>query len=278
MAREQKELLDLSRNPFRSQWKSFKDSLSNKPPQYTMHGLKEESKLTWIWKNLGHLGNTHYAYQKYNNPVINKGIFKMPVGQGEEISIALLSDWASDTFESRNIALMAGEPDYSIHLGDTYYVGNSQEIANNFNSAFGGSWPYGKLGSFAMLGNHEMYSSGKSYFTQLLPYMGTYSGDIKQQEASFFCLENDHWRIIGLDTGYDSLRGFFGVKPKIDLKLHDWQMDWLRDVVKPGSDKRGIILLSHHQFFSGFENESEQLNPASQIAPLIGNDRTILWW
>ncbi|MEO5571298.1 MAG: metallophosphoesterase [Bacteroidia bacterium] len=278
MARELKDLFDLSRNPFKSQWRSIKDSILNRTPKYNMHGLTTENKLTWFFKNLGHLGNTHYQYQKYNNPQINNGIFKMPDNPEQEISIALLSDWASDTFESRNIALMAAENDYSIHLGDTYYVGNSQEIANNFNTAFGGPWPYGTLGSFAILGNHEMYSSGKSYFTQLLPYMGTYAGNILQQEASFFCLENDHWRIIGLDTGYDSLKGCLGIKANTNLKLHEWQMEWLRETIKPDKDKRGIILLSHHQYFSAFANEDEHPNPANQLAPLLGSDRTVLWW
>jgi hypothetical protein len=36
--------------------------------------------------------------------------------------------WASDTPESVNIASLVGAVDYSIHPGDTYYVGNSKEI------------------------------------------------------------------------------------------------------------------------------------------------------
>jgi hypothetical protein len=122
-----------------------------------------------------------------------------------------------------------------------------------------------------------MYSSGKPYFTELLPYMGIYTGeDTRQQEASFFCLENDYWRIIGLDTGYDSLKGWLGLKPNLSLELHEWQMQWLRETVKPGNDNRGIIFLSHHQFISAFEDEYP--NPAQQIAPLLKTDKTILWF
>jgi hypothetical protein len=36
------------------------------------------------------------------------------------VSIAILSDWASDTPESQLIAKQAGTNDYSIHLEDTF--------------------------------------------------------------------------------------------------------------------------------------------------------------
>jgi hypothetical protein len=60
------------------------------------------------------------------------------------------------------------------------------------------------------------------------------------------------------------------------LRLHDQQMDWLREVVRPSSDKRGIILLSHHQCFSAFErDEFQAIIP--QIGPLLGQ-RDVLWF
>jgi hypothetical protein len=257
---------------------SIKESVTKNPPRYDMHGLTRESKLKWILKNVTRLGNHHYKYQIYPNHKVNNGIFKMTSEPDKEITIALLSDWASNTFESHNIAHLVGENDYSIHLGDTYYVGNSKEIADNFNNSFGAPWPYGRLGSFALLGNHEMYSSGRYYFTQLLPYMGVYKGEhTNQQEASFFCLENDYWRIIGLDTGYNSLRGFFGIKANPNLKLHPWQLDWLRETVQLNNDKKGIILLSHHQYFSAFRDDDHH-EPAKQLASLFGSERTVLWF
>ncbi len=274
----QEELVGLSRSAIVNQMHSIKESVTKNPPRYDMHGLTRESKLKWILKNVTRLGNHHYKYQIYPNHKVNNGIFKMTSEPDKEITIALLSDWASNTFESHNIAHLVGENDYSIHLGDTYYVGNSKEIADNFNNSFGAPWPYGRLGSFALLGNHEMYSSGRYYFTQLLPYMGVYKGEhTNQQEASFFCLENDYWRIIGLDTGYNSLRGFFGIKANPNLKLHPWQLDWLRETVQLNNDKKGIILLSHHQYFSAFRDDDHH-EPAKQLASLFGSERTVLWF
>lgn len=272
------DLVGLSRSGFVNQMHTLGESITKKPPRYDMHGLTSESKLKYILKNLSHLGNHHFKYQKYPNPKVNNGIFKMNNEPDKEITIALLGDWASDTFESHNIGDLVGENDYSIHLGDTYYVGNSKEIADNFNNSFGAPWPYGRLGSFALLGNHEMYSAGRSYFTQLLPYMGVYKGEhTNQQEASFFCLENDYWRIIGLDTGYYSLKGLFGIKANVNLKLHDWLVDWLRQIVQLDNDKRGIIFLSHHQNFSAFRDDDHP-EPAKQLASMFGPDRTVLWF
>ncbi len=276
--KKQEELVGLSRSAIVNQMHSIKESVTKKTPRYDMHGLTGESKLKWILKNLSRVGNHHYKYQAYLNPEVNNGIFKMTSEPDKEITIALLSDWASDTFESHNIAQLVGENDYSIHLGDTYYVGNSKEIADNFNNTIGAPWPYGRLGSFALLGNHEMYSSGRGYFTQLLPYMGIYKGDhTNQQEASFFCLENDYWKIIGLDTGYNSLRGIFGIKANHDLKLHQWQMDWLRERVLLNNNKKGIIFLSHHQNFSAFRDDDHN-EPAKQLASLLGSERIVLWF
>lgn len=277
--KKQEDLVGLSRKSIVNQLHAIKDSLIQRPPDNNMHGLTEENKLAWLFKNIAHLGNSHYPYQIYAKPSVNNGIFPLVQKEKGPVTIALLADWASCTEESIQIAKLTGEQDYSIHLGDTYYVGNSKEIADNFNDTYGGAWPYGTQGSFALLGNHEMYSSGKSYFTELLPYMGAFCDgkDMLRQEASYFCLENEHWRIIGLDTGYDSLKGFFGLSAKTNLQLPEQQMAWLRDIVQPGKDKRGIIFLSHHQCFSAFEkDEFQAIIP--QLAPLLGAGRTVLWF
>jgi hypothetical protein len=275
---KQEDLVDLSRKPIVNQLLAVKESLVKRPPDNNMHGLVEENKLAWFLKNLGHLGNTHYPYQVYAKPAVNNGIFRMEPATTGPTTIALLGDWASSTAESIQIAQLTGVQDYSIHLGDTYYVGNSKEIADNFNDTFDAPWPYGRHGSFAMLGNHEMYSSGKSYFTELLPYMGCFSPgkDPQRQEASYFCLENDHWRIISLDTGYNSLKGWLGLNANTGLRLRDELVAWLSDTVKPTKDNRGIILLSHHQCFSAFEkDEFKAFIP--QLLPLLGQ-RNVLWF
>jgi hypothetical protein len=56
---------------------------------------------------------------------------------------------------------------------------------------------------FCLDGNHEMYARGFAYFDRILPALGPMlHGKPCAQKASFFCLENEYWRIIGLDTAY----------------------------------------------------------------------------
>jgi Calcineurin-like phosphoesterase len=273
--RDKKDLIGTSRSSVANQLSAIKESITKPAPAYNMDGLIEENKMAWFCKNLLNLGNSRFTpYPSYSDP--DGGLFEIQKGADEPVTIALLSDWASDTTESQQVAAQVGTNDYSIHLGDTYYVGNDKEIASNFNTSLGGTWPYGSLGSFAMLGNHEMYSNGQSYFQQLLPAMGNYYADHKQvQETSFFCLENDYWRIIGLDTGYDSLTGWLGLKANGNLDLPDVQKAWLQNTVKLNEDKRGIIILSHHQCFSAFEDEFP--NPGKFISSLMQPGRDIIW-
>jgi hypothetical protein len=68
------------------------------------------------------------------------------------------------------------------------------------------TWPIGQKGSFGLNGNHEMYANGVAYFDMFLPRLGLRTGPcgMSGQQTSFFCLENDYWRIIAVDTGYNS--------------------------------------------------------------------------
>lgn len=79
-------------------------------------------------------------------------------------------------------------PDYTIHLGDIYFVGMKEETTDNFISE-NCSWPKGSSGSFSLLGNHEMYSRGISFFRDLLPTLGIRSNKEKniwdKKPASF---------------------------------------------------------------------------------------------
>ena len=119
-------------------------------------------------------------------------------------------------------------------------------------------WPEGSHGGLALDANHEMYSGGKACFKCLLPALGRNAdgSQIQPQGASFVCLKNKHWLVIGLDTGYHSV----GLKilekiKKPSSKLHRQLLRSLREDVRIQEDKeRGVVLLSHHQYYSQFES------------------------
>ena len=124
------------------------------------------------------------------------------------IKLAIASDWGSGTWESAAVAslIKATNPDYTLHLGDVYYEAMEDEIKPNLmgqppnDRQIGVTWPTGKLGTFHINGNHEMLSLGNGYFDFLLPTF--------KQKASYMCLENNYWRVIGLDSGYNSYNVF----------------------------------------------------------------------
>lgn len=227
------------------------------------------------------------------------GIYKMPAQEEQpEINIALLGDWGTYTRESLNLAqdVAAKNPDYTVHLGDTYFTGSAHEIEQCYNPA-NNSWCYGRLGSFALLGNHEMYSEAVNYYNPLLEkWMGIWNdgnrSSRKKQDFSYFCLENEHWRIIALDTGTDShyslvsrLKTFFhpsgdllSGNTMLDIK-HD-QLTWLeKEIFNNPDDKRGVILLTHHQPWGIFKNYAYPV-PAKTLGrpELLGTERKILWF
>ncbi|CAF1652907.1 unnamed protein product, partial [Adineta ricciae] len=173
-------------------------------------------------------------------------------------------------------------------LGDIYYVGLPSEIQHCCLGRKpewadqGVRWPIGKYGSFTIPGNHEFYSRGFGYYDYFLPNLGLFNPDnltepIHSQKTSYWLLENDQWRIIGLDTGYDSF-SLLNIDNS-SIKLPDQLMNWLINIVGLNSqmnDKRGLIFFSHHQVLSAW-NEKPNTDFQSQIASLLPEGRTILF-
>jgi len=238
----------------------------------------------WLWEYLSHRIGPRHPFPVYANGDPDQGVYRLE--GGSEIRIALAGDWATGTDEAESVGkLMAAfEPHYSIHLGDVYYVGGEDEVDENFmgiknprNNYDPCLWPNGSHGSFALNGNHEMYARGFAYFDRMLPTLGPIAdGKPLGQKASFFCLENEFWRLIALDTGYDSL-GWplveYFVQPACELRPE--QIDWLRAVVRPrADDPRGIILLTHHQYYSRYDYWYPK--QARQLAEFFS--RPVLWF
>jgi Calcineurin-like phosphoesterase len=220
-----------------------------------------------------------------------QGVYPLRAADGGlELRLAIAGDWSTGTKESEQVAQGMCEfvPDYTIHLGDVYYVGACQEVEENClgKTEFGYqgiSWPKGKVGSFTMNGNHEMYANGDGYFDLFTPNLGIPGSKDRKQLASFFCLENDIWRILALDTGYNStglpILGFIPLINRIPgigptCRLEAVSIDWLRNVVRPKERPRATILLTHHQAFSSFESVFKL--PAQQLTDFIAG-QDILW-
>ena len=247
----------------------------------------------------------YHAFQTYTKTG-QAGIYSVE----DKFSLGVAGDWGTGTKEAYFVTtnMQSHSPDYTIHLGDVYYVGDLPELRTNClgrtNKRHSGvKWLPGTLGSFALNGNHEMYACGDAYFKWFLPKLGLKVQGQQQlsgQKASFFCLQNKHWRVIGLDTGYNSaglgmtllnalshmkwlkwikwLRKTPCFKPKSNLEPD--LLTWLSTVVTddPDDDKAprpATVLLSHHQYFSGFDDWFRI--PGQQLYRFF-RDRPVLWF
>ena len=170
----------------------------------------------------------------------------------ESCTVALLADWGGDNPAAKRIAgiVQRSKPRLAIHLGDIYYGGVKEEC-----QAFLRNWPlqvdpaHAGNGvppgsSLALNGNHEMYTGGEAFFEVVLPAFG--------QPQPFFCLEDEHWRLIGLDTAY--LGGRLKPTDSNDPMIVQW--NWLVTLLKNGP-KKANIFLSHHQPVSAHAQEYE---------------------
>ncbi|HYK89533.1 MAG TPA: metallophosphoesterase [Acidobacteriota bacterium] len=262
---------------------------------YTLSALEPQALWQWITQYLGHRIGFRHKFLTYDGTSGDRGVYQLGddsvIGgrpdSRREIRVSLAGDWGTGTDEAAEVAagIEKFAPHYTIHLGDVYYVGEKNEVEENClgqpppNCRFTPCrWPIGSVGSFALNGNHEMYALGKAYFDVFLPTLGmrtNVGGGPSGQKASFFCLENEFWKVIGLDTGYNSI----GI-PVIEYlfspscKLRKEEVQWLQDQLKLKTDStHGLIVLTHHQYCSAFD--SEYPSTAQQLSDLIG--RPVLW-
>ena len=196
----------------------------------------------------------------------------------DNCDMVLLADWGGDNDAAKKIAAVVRKqnPGYAIHLGDIYYGGTQHEC-----EMFLALWPMRvdmadaaspirPAGSFALNGNHEMYSGGEYYFSTVLPAF--------EQKQPFFCLENANWRIVGLDTAYQGGR----LKPQSPDDPITAQWNWLVGLLS--KRRKATIFLTHHQPVSAHHQEFLDSQPLrDDIRDLlaidgIGSDAIFGWF
>jgi hypothetical protein len=230
----------------------------------------------WFKHLIVHLFEKKHAFIGY--PSTDSGVFQARAKDGNtnNVLLAITADWGTYTPESVQVVkgMMSLQPDYTIHLGDTYYSGEEDEMNENYLDP-DAPWERGPCGSFSLMGNHEMYSAATPYFEKLLPFLGVKDFTTQKyqgQKAAYFCLQTKFWNVIGIDTGYNSV-GFPFFMSCADCKLEDGLIKWLTGL-NLKEDNRGLIFLSHHQYCSAYEEEFYK--PAEQLKPLI-KDKPVLW-
>lgn len=207
-----------------------------------------------------------HAWQWLGALKIHPWVTPSPVAEPlpDTFTAVILGDWASGLYGAPVSAATAAVmmPSLLLHLGDVYYCGTPDEIDSRF-LAF---WPkVNGATSRALLGNHEMYSGGSGYFDRLLPALG--------QSSSCFAFANDHWLILGLDTGYKPTTAAVFLATPYDL--YAGQIGWLNAMLAAYPTQR-VVLCTHHQPFSHYERQAPELTRT--LEPLLSTGRVAAWY
>jgi Calcineurin-like phosphoesterase len=177
--------------------------------------------------------------------------------------LVLVSDWGTGLEEAKLVAaemrrwFAERNPDrrpvHVVHLGDTYYSGTEQEVRDHILAP----WPVqpgeeGKFKSWALNGNHDMYSGGRGYFDLLLndprfSRQRTSSG----VPTSWFTLRSGQWNVLGLDTAWNDHLPFGW------LQGHLYGSQDKQVAVAAADPERKLLLLSHHQLFTANDEDQD---------------------
>lgn len=200
--------------------------------------------------------------------------------------LVLFGDWGTGISDAGKVIAQArryvedapGEV-HVVHLGDTYYSGTPLEAQRHILDL----WPVttdqaDRVGSWALNGNHDMYSGGHGYFETTLGDPRFARQRTGGQPTSWFHLRGARaWDVVALDTSYDNPIAAFHDGRLFMFgrlgSLHGAQADYV-NALSTAADRR-LLLLSHHQLFSAYDDDitkdnalRDKLTPALRRHPI----------
>jgi hypothetical protein len=171
----------------------------------------------------------------------NQNIVKDLPGKGK---IAIIGDWGTGDKVAINLLnqIASFKPDILLHVGDVYYSGTQGEANDNFLAIC--RQILGSIPLYSLCGNHDMYSGGDGYYW-LIDHIG--------QQSSYFCLQNDYWQFLAMDTGHNDHDPLTVATNMTSLvNIPGWsEANWHLNKIQQAGNRR-IALFSHHQLFSPF--------------------------
>lgn len=176
----------------------------------------------------------------------------------ERCTVVLVGDWGTGKKRARNVADRIREfnPDHVIHMGDIYPSGTVEMTQKHFIDVWEDHGP-SNAKYWSLIGNHDMDAKGAGFFGLVLTYC-------QDQEASYFSLENEHWKLIGLDTAFRE----YDLEPR--------QFDWLDARLNDGGARN--ILLTHHQTFSAVDPRPRNKPLKSTMKRFVDTGRIFGWF
>jgi hypothetical protein len=193
--------------------------------------------------------------------------YRLDRDPGKALRIALFSDFANGYYHARYLAkrLAKRAYPYAIHLGDVYYAGRSDEVAEYLDKPMRQVLDAGTE-LFLLAGNHEMYAKGRPW----LKYLDRKRSDDptgQRQEGTYFRLLRDGYQLIGIDTEW------FGHMQYDDKRLKDWLGTCLAEA---RTHKWTTILLSSNEPYCYGSTKSTRL--FKDLETFIAQRRVDLWF
>jgi hypothetical protein len=205
------------------------------------------------------------------------------------LRIVVVGDWGSGLpracqvakFMAREIADAESKslPVHAVHLGDVYYSGDPVEVQRRVLAE--GMWPVTVeqaeqgVTSWALNGNHDMYGGGFGFFDTLLSdprFSGQHSPDGKP--TSFFRIKTPAWDLIGLDTSWDTDALSVGKSGVLADPQASVAEGWAAEARREG---RKVMLLSHHQLVSSYDQGDIGTVLPAKLAPLLDGRQIDAW-
>jgi len=196
---------------------------------------------------------SHYALTKHGDVPYRRwrslNDFVMPADAlPAKCRIGIIGDWGTGDARAQAVLdrLAAHDIQILVHVGDIYYSCTTLEANTFHENVVKGLGGRRDVQVYSLCGNHDMYSGGAPYYALL---------DRIRQPASFFGLRNDHWQVLGADTGYNDFDPFQkgGVASWIqdfdDRESPYSELLWHQDKFRTAGGRRSIFL-THHQPFS----------------------------
>lgn len=249
-----------------AKYEQYKDALNGKfgtcDPNY-------KAAITQFLKFLKESGQVSYRTH------VRPGDFVIDGRLPDDATVGIVADWGTGEPEAVEVLrqLRGHDPQVAIHLGDIYYAGTQYEVENYFFQPWKNTLQIESSGilSLALPGNHDLYAGGAPYY-DLIDRLAELNG-IADKPASFFCLRNAHWQLIGMDTAlHDRLIGG-------TTYLEPSEAEWVIDKIQNAAGRR-TILLSHHQLFSAndqFGGMSYNEKLYDQLATVLPQVDLWLW-
>lgn len=224
----------------------------------------------WLWAPVNRILNWWQGPAKFRHASEFAPIALSPrtdTGTEGTVKVAIIGDWGTGTYapsaegdgqQAAEVLKTANSlnPDYIIHLGDTYYAGTgssrppANEERDNLTTLWASLTPgFPKDRFFTLNSNHEMYGGAYGLYAQALdqPLFAAQGG------VTYFALQFKNWLLGGIDSAYysDSITYLKGGLGKPDK--HDPQYGFLQDF-KAYADAGGMttLLMSHHNPITTF--------------------------